>query len=592
MMRLLGICLVGLLHLCGVGSPAFAGYCEDQYGAIRGLRERPVRGSCRSLRIFTIDGPTGPSRLELWADGDLRATPASLTTIVDAVGDVARRVGPKLREVRGPLGLPPIINVVIIAGTHPTRRDAIAETFPLSTMSAAEPVLQCPQLIYSSGLIPGQALRRTLAHELFHCAQESVLQAQMRAAGSDWWVEGSAEWFEDFVFPEHYRFANTNVAVQAFHDRSPTVSLLRMSYETVVFFAWLQQSRGPGAIGPYLAQMAGTGMAQLAGARRALDPAAYDEFAQAYIDETITLPSGVTVTGPALPHLADTTGEPEADPDITRRQPEPLTLMRGWFDVVPGGYRPKGTFGDKERVFSERPGTWSKLPEDMEVRCGERRKFRFASISVADAPVEMKVKPGTYKAVNCGECGATGPTVRRAGCVVGSWQLAAGSGGNCDWLGSFGGSMPGVSVSTVECNPGTARVSFNRDGSFEGTVNGVRRQVQITFQSRRGVSSPPVTAFNVISLAKSAGLWKAEEEGGALKLCSTTTTGAGFSEMIGGPRPAREPMRFGTLESLDFSYTCRGNAMSITYSPPGLPAFSYQLERIGPPAGDTPPPAR
>ena len=564
----------------GAVAPARADYCEEQYGLVD--RVRPVSGSCRSIRLFTIDGPAGPTQLEVWSDGGLALTPARTTAILDAIGEVARRVGPRLRDLGGRLGLPPHINLVIIAGSHPERRDAIAETFPISSQSASDRTLQCPQLIYNSALVTMQALQRTLSHEIFHCAHEHMLGGQMRQAGHEWWAEGSAEWFEDFTFPEHYRFANTNVAVQAFHDRSASVSMLKMSYETVVFFSWLQAERGAPAVASYLLRMAGSDTTQLAAARRALDDDAYTDFAQTYIDDGITLPSGTRVTGARVPQLGFTTGNPGADPDIERGTPEPLTLMRGSLDVVPGGYRPKGDYGTKDRVFSERRGSWQRLPASLVVQCGERRTFRFAAMSAAERAPAMKMKPGTDKAMQCGECGATGGGVRRAGCVVGTWRMVAGS-GNCHILGSMMAGT-GVSVNVEECRPGEASATFNPDGTFGGMLQNAKRRVSMQFPSRRGGREMPrMTAENFIALAKSAGLWKATEETGKLELCSTTTTGLGSMTMSGVGATRTRPMTFGPSAYVALNYTCSGDAMTITVPAQGaVPSFSVEAVRVAP----------
>lgn len=575
-------------------APARAGYCEDQYhGIIPGIGARPVVGSCRSVRVFVIDGPTGPTTLELLTDGNVEIAPARLTVLIGAIGEIARRVGPRLRDLGGYLGLPPRINLVIVTGSNPATADANAETFPISTQSSSDATRQCPQLLYNSGLMTAEGLQRTLSHEIFHCAHEQTLERQMRQAGHEWWAEGSAEWFEDFVFPEHYRFSNTNVAVLQFQRLSAEMSMLNMRYGMVVFFSWLHRERGARAVGEFLTHMAGPGTTQLAAARAALPEDAWNDFAHAYVDEQITLPSGTRVTGPKMPQLAMTTGEPGADPDVTRATPEPMTLMRGTVDVVPGGYGPKGDYGGKERVFSERSGEWNKLPEKLEVKCGEKRTFRFAAVSTAERPATFKFKPGTEKAVQCGECGATGGSVRRSGCVVGSWHLMSGSGGNCEWLSNF--ATDRMTMTPEVCEPGNATVSFNRDGTFEGMVTNAKRRVTMTFASRRGGPTPSMTFETIIRLAKSTGLWSAREETANLKLCHTMTVGEGEMKMRGADplsgesRENSQAMRFGPMETVDFQYSCSGNAMTVTYTPPGKPSFGFKLERVGPPAGDTPP---
>ena len=579
--------VLALLTWLNFAVPASAGYCEEQYAGPIAARYN-VSGNCRVIRSFPIGGATS-STLDVWVDQNVIIPDTQLGQILSKIESVASRVGPKLQELHGPMRLPPRINVVIITSQNPIDPTANAETFRVSSQSETDPTLQCPMLLFRS-VSNIAALRRTLSHEIMHCAQYETLPAATRQTGTAWWMEGTAEWFEDFAFPEDIEQANTRDAVRVFNERSHTVPLTEAGYSTVVFFAWLHQSNGVRAIGQYMWQMAEPGESQAEALRNALPASEYNRFAQAYVDDEIRLPSGVRVEGASLPALGTTTGEPGADPDIQRSTPRPMTIQRGTVEIVPGGYRPKGSYGDADKVFSERRGEWKALPPSLLVRCGERKTFRFAAMSVAERPPEFKLKPGTDKAMQCGDCGATGGEVRRAGCIVGSWRMV--SGGNCDMLGRLTSGMPGVSVRTEQCNPGQATGSFNRNGSFEGMLENSQRRVSMTFSPRGRRGEPSVmTMETIIRLAKGAGLWSAQEETGDLRFCSTTTTGIGHTKMSGMEQAegrmheVSQPLRFGPVATVNLKYTCSGDNMTITVPSQGsgMGDFSIQLQRMPPP---------
>lgn len=331
--------------------------------------------------------------------------------------------------------------------------------------------------------------------------------------------------------------------------------------------------------------MAGSGTSQTAAMRRAMPAGDYRQFAQDYHEPGITFSSGRIARGEFSPHEPGiTTGEPERDPDIERRPRKAFAIYREKIEFVPGEYRPDGKIGTDTKVFSDTPGSWGRLPARLVVACGEQKTYRVVTMPTEDAPPLLKVKPGTTKAVQCGECGATGGDVRRAGCVVGSWQMVTGA--HCDMLGSLAGSF-GATASVTACEPGTASVTFNPDGTFGGMLQNAHRSVSVALPGRRraGLS---MQLDSSISLVKSTGLWKAEEETGVLDLCSTSTVGAGQIRFSGGPEGAErsQAMRFDSVAYVPLQYACAGNSMTITVPPQGagVGSFSVQLERIATPS--------
>ncbi|MFN3958918.1 MAG: hypothetical protein ACK4NP_03285 [Parvularculaceae bacterium] len=124
-------------------------------------------------------------------------------------------------------------------------------------------------------------------------------------------------------------------------------------------------------------------------------------------------------------------------------------------------------------------------------------------------------------------------------------------------------------MTPLACEPGEAEATFNRDGSFEGVLRNALRRVRLQMTSRRGRSTQ-MTIETDIQLAKGAGLWRADDASGTLRLCSTTTTGVGVMRMTGveeaegRPIDIRRPMAFGPVAQVDLTYTCAGDRMTVT----------------------------
>lgn len=561
-------------------SAAHAQYCEDTFTFSRD-RDDP-RGTCVEYTVVTLTTAGRTTRIHIMYDrpeGVATSVPPSMPTIATAMRDTANAVGPLLSSSLAGINLPPTIHVVVVGQLHSGGRNTYMRTIPQTYLQPGRQ-RDCPLIVYDGGatLTAGQ-LRRTFAHELFHCAQYETYYDQTRDDSSKWWREGSAEWFEDLAFPALVGDSDLDRVIRLFADRARDGEPMHEAeYSNAVFFAWLHAR---GRVVRYLDQMVGSGASQTAAMRRALPAEDYRQFAQDYFDAGIAFPSGRIARGDFGPSYAglQTTGEPERDPDLERRPRKAFAIFQDKAAFVPGEYSPDGKVGTDDKVFSEAPGRWEPLPRRLVVRCGEKKEYRVVTMPVEDTPPPLKIKPGTTKAMQCGECGATGGGVRRAGCVVGSWRMV--SGGNCDMLGGLGGSF-GANVSVLACNPGTATATFNRDGTFGGMLQNASRSVEVALPAGRR-EQPRLQMNNLISLAKSAGLWKATEETGALELCSTSTVGSGHVEIVGSPR-GPQPMRFGPAAYVQLQYTCAGDSMTITVPARApMPGFSVQLERTATP---------
>jgi hypothetical protein len=555
-------------------------YCAETFDRTLGLgrtADDPV-GDCRLLEEFRIRHSDGVTSVRLMHDSGANSRERAMAMRPQLITTI-EAVEARMRSL-GAVTLPPTVSIIAVSHRHPAAANARTSSQFFRRLSASN---DCPIVIYPSREISAAAQRRILAHELFHCVQFDTWPEQTRDEdGTSWWREGSAEWFEDFALPGDWEDSSLPQSVGLFEENCETKALHEQRYANIVLFGWLHQQGLPRLV-TFIGALARGGEAAEDGLRRAMTAAEYNRFAQDYVEDRIILPSGWRVVGSRRPltPAGTTTGEPDADPDIERPVRKAFTIVRQKVEFAPGEYAPDGELGDEKSVFSEAPGRWSALPERLVVACGERKEFRIVGMPVEASPAAVKIKPRTDKAVQCGECGATGGAVRRAGCVVGSWRQVRGP--DCSWIATLGASMRGVTVTPLACEPGEAEATFNRDGSFEGVLRNALRRVQIEMPSRRGRPTQ-MTMENEITLAKGACLWRADDASGSLRLCSTTTTGdgvmrmSGVEEASGAPIEIERPMAFRPVAQLDLAYSCAGDRMTITVPAPGGAAAPITIE--------------
>ncbi|MBE9553441.1 MAG: hypothetical protein IMF05_08260, partial [Proteobacteria bacterium] len=96
----------------------------------------------------------------------------------------------------------------------------------------------------STTLASPEDVKASLAHEIFHCYQKKYFNAQMNGAGGmdedGWWVEGTADFFADMVYPCAGETADHAKGYVA-KDR---LNLQGFPYSTVTFYMHLANRHG------------------------------------------------------------------------------------------------------------------------------------------------------------------------------------------------------------------------------------------------------------------------------------------------------------------------------------------------------------
>src|SRR5690606_38060170 len=171
-------------------------------------------------------------------------------------------------------------------------------------------------------LYPASTGRRglaiTAAHEFFHCVQASEFPDTYDRASSSWWVEGTAEWFANLVFPGT---GTSDGFVSEFDSVSHDTALTAMEYESVVFFFWLGERQGSGAIGRLMRAVQQPGEPAQQDALAAFLPAEeWQDFAEAYLSRRIRQPGGRAIASSPFPGDIYVWGEGSHSHEISARR--------------------------------------------------------------------------------------------------------------------------------------------------------------------------------------------------------------------------------------------------------------------------------
>jgi hypothetical protein len=270
-----------------------------------------------------------------------------------------------------------------------------------------------------------EAFRQTIAHELFHCFQiwnfSWGLDNYQNYQASKWWVEGTAEYFSNVVYPT----VNSEWSrIAGFDAKSVDTPLTSMAYENTVFFQYLGNTIGNDGILKLLAALPDSGgVAEQQAALRAYPGFAqlFQDFAQAYLDKAIKDTGGQML--PVNPVVA-LPPPPIAESQTILLEPQPFVLYRHGLTLaaeptfkiateIPGG----------SSILAVRPlqvaGTWDKAIE-ANIDCGDPRVYVTAFTSLA-APTDGEVVATYTITATPDDCKP--PLLETDQCLIGTWLV-------------------------------------------------------------------------------------------------------------------------------------------------------------------------
>lgn len=554
----------GLLFAClAWASPALAfGPC-DSTTYVSNFRGAGLSNTCRVVSVETLrySGGSAPIRL-LAVEGE------GSVVNEDALKLVFRRLANRASEAL--TALPGLrvneVSVLITRQSPPpqaglSRLDAWAQTYVENG--------EC----FITQFWPRESTTRDyfmflIAHEIFHCVQRASEFAATRAEESDWWVEGTAEYFANLTYPGT---SFSDGYVGDFDLQSQRRPLNRMTYASVVFFFWLAQQDGPSAIVRFIRGMA-EGGGGLAAMQAQIPATAWHDFGQAYLDAEIVAPGARPVpTSPTTGRLLRING-----PTRPRVRTAPFVLHRERWTFVAGRvYQVEQTMIDAGMAVSFRQSEtkWTGPPERV-LACDEQQVFFVLATTTTEpgeARYEVTLPERLQNATACCMVGAWTPTDEsRAGensffqDIGGPAIAAQGGSTECDapindWTLDFGADGRG----TLDWNDFSMRCSAGRPGQGRLTATSTRSG-RINFE------------------------WTSEHEGAAVirhldrNMTMHIDARVGRMVMMDQTRPYPPP----TLEYNPIAVTCRRNELRVE----GLYTLGHRSETHVRMTPATPPP--
>ncbi|WP_026987083.1 hypothetical protein [Fodinicurvata fenggangensis] len=416
------------------------------------------------------------------------------------------------------------------------------------------------------GVTGARGMTFTMAHEFFHCVQKAEMPVKANLLASDWWVEGTAEWFANLVVPGT---SHSQGFIAGFDALSDHVPLTALGTDSVVFFFWLSETFGAGAVADLMAAMpAEEGQsAQQDALAHFLAPDDWQHFAQAYLDQDLRQPGGGGVASTPFPgdiHVWNRSREHSITFDR-------LVLARAQLEFDCGHWTlrratEKGTW--KVRETSSRD--WGELPEEITVEEGSRKRFRLAGYGIAEAEGFRLVLDGRKDPCRGCILAARDETADR--CLIGGWELVSGGYGKV-----IERKLRDTGVFEDLQYPDLQRyLILQADGRYEQSPTpseGMSSVLSEEGELWQGLASLAMRA---------TGRWSVEGE--ELRLCeaeSAVELNLDIIEPDGDVSRIRESRDKGGAALLRTRrYTCEGNSLSMEEILPGAPAVTWEYQRI------------
>jgi hypothetical protein len=365
----------------------------------------------------------------------------------------------------GPDPLPAVTLVVTeLPGTDPVTLTRSADLLAMAVPVGTSP-MNCYVGIFPSLFTKTVAQsQQALAHEMFHCYQYQNLHAQEHnpaRSATAWWVEGSAEYFSNVVYPDvNYEWRWLGDLSAAMQDSN----LFTWEYKAFIFFQYLENRPDVGTNGVLsllrlMPSTVGSGVDQQMAMLTAYPnmQAIFHEFGEAVGDQGV---------------LDSASGHPPIPLDVPT-QPDSIT------EVTPGNifgmgpftldFReiifPKGqdyavnvaTHGDPglgSARLEDTPHAWGPLPDTVLAGCDDVSYLLMVTqvYATTDVPYEYELHAAAH------------PSTDQCSCLTGTWLMD-----DTSYLTHLNGLIAQAASGTVNYTSvdGSDLVKFTSDGHVE-----------------------------------------------------------------------------------------------------------------------------
>jgi hypothetical protein len=388
-----------------------------------------------------------------------------------------------------------------------------------------------------------QEVPSNVAHELVHCLQRWNAPAQMAVPQADreWWVEGSAEYLSNTVFP---RPADVATRFGEFEDS--TDALTRQSYGTLVFFAWYAQTRGPAAVFALWSKLPTTPgeSNQRAALLSEVKVDGLRLFAEGFVAGTIASPAGGLLPAPMLTPMTffgDATRMVSADG---------FSVLRGELVFQEGRYALATTSSSMPPPRFLLDGAWTEAITVADSACIQNARIKFAgfptgssqALSVTAKRVDASQPGLTCEPMMCVSLG------KNDSCLSGAWQLDEDR------------TTANINAVIGDPNP-TAGISGDITLTLEGA--GAASITYSDYDLLVGTNRTEAL-LNINITGAMQGSWSTATDG-SLRLCSTSNTveiKTSAQVFDGKANPKTEVML--KKEALaEMTYACVGNMLTL-----------------------------
>lgn len=269
----------------------------------------------------------------------------------------------------------------------------------------------CPVTIFPAAFLGDpDDYQQTIAHEVAHCVQDRTFASTSPYATHAWWLEGSAEWLSNVVYP---RTNDEHRWTEPFDLRSRHEPLFSMRYENTVFFQYLANRLGDRAVIDLLEAVAAGGAGPAALADVPEIDQLFQDMVVAAVADAVVDPGGGTVGGfhfASSRHAARSTGDAPgsvADPFVATRLVVTYDEGRRFGQSL----RDTGVLhAAVEKGAHLDPAAWTTLPPVVLTGCDEPVVYLLVGTTVDEAR-------GLYADVEDVTPGPCDP------CLVGAWEL-------------------------------------------------------------------------------------------------------------------------------------------------------------------------
>ncbi|MHB1481019.1 MAG: DUF6055 domain-containing protein [Bellilinea sp.] len=443
-----------------------------------------------------------------------------------------------------------LVFTTLSSATNPTTTLAVTHIYQNATEA-------CPVILYPASLaLSLPDFKQVVAHEIFHCFQAWNLRDQLITAGyasADWWVEGSAEYFSNVVYPNtdyEHRFASW------FASNSTTKPLTDMTYENFAFTQFVAEADGgPTGVLKLLATMpitAGTDK-QLAalGAYPNIDTL-FERFAQEVIDNALMDTSGSSITFPDYFSRSDTITATTstnyvADPFILNRY-QLFFVSKHRFSMASAETGAAGHESAREYFGS---GSWAPFPAEFISGCQDGHYILYVLNTEPGKQYHLTLNTTPVGDAPCDEC------------LLGGWQATTES--YTSYMQSVLSPTGDITVTSIT---GEALAIFNDNGI--GTAQYQDFVVHYTSDSSDLFDNPIPMDFSLTFTGYGSGYWTADGTNLTFNAGEGNITSS-IQAFISG-----EPIDLGETANLlpevppapigSGPYTCSEN--TLTYWPP------------------------